>query len=173
MTDYIQWLLEGPEEEPAETLEWKAWSLAGKGRETGVDLPADTEEKKPVTLPNRDAAGRALGIQHSENGPQTGSVSVESFSGLGLEKLVPLDGGKIVREATEIEAAQIPKQSGSLYQRTAQARRLAGFVENHRPGGDGGKQNENPAVQRAFDIKQLDRAFQRDARRYDGGFPLL
>ena len=176
MIDYIQWLLEEPDKEPAETLAWRFWSPAGRARKTEAEAPDEGEKRVQTTLPDRRAADLRLGLQPGEGLDQEGRESGASLPGLGLgrERRFLQNRRETLRETVEAELAMDRDREGeSLYRQSVHAKRLAGFMGEHRLVGVNRKQDLKASARKADDIRSLDRAFQRDARRYDGGFPLL
>lgn len=166
MTDYIALALEDQEErENSETAELllEQHSTAGvrrrKAREQGPEEPA------------AEGGGAVWDGNTSEVGVQTG----EKPDGRLADGRTPawLETAESVRTGSWLEeTAAVLRGSasgGALYQKLRQAQTAAEYRPNRTsvallPAEDG-----NGAVR---GLVELDRAFQRDARRYDGGFEL-
>lgn len=175
MTDYIQWLLETEEEETEDALAWKTWSLAGLGgRET--------------TLLWDQAEGDGVGgAAEDENGPERAArESAPSQAAVGAAELAKLAKLSARRQARLLAAEELAgavfeglaaeektRSSEALYRQGVRLERLAQFagVPKGRTEGQVGERKAGTGLLPG--LRALDRAFQRDARRYDGGFPLL
>lgn len=173
MTDYIEWLLE-EDEDAGETV-----SLSETGSLNAIPAlrqavraarASDAAQSEPSASAREsweDAAAKALvreelalasssGAREDEDGATTPAAGERSRAAL-LEAL-----------------SSVRIQSGGasgLAQRLARADRAAVYIDRAQSGGTISILEDRSAGS-APDLKALDQYFQRDARRYDGGFPL-
>ncbi len=173
MIDYIQWLLESADEDVGETLQWRSWSTVGRGRKTGLDLTAQREEEGRAPLLSEAEMGRRQKTVGGNPENKYESMRETPLIALGGENFLSPGRRESRRGALGEMRAEKAAPGESLYAAAMGARRLAWFVAAQKPGGHGGTREDSPKPQGTFDFRSLDLAFQRDARRYDGGFSLL
>lgn len=173
MIDYIRWLLEEEEDETAGILDWKTWSFLDRQREWQEGPPREEEESPGVfRMPEDELGWQEVGFRGSL-GEKKEDRSLAIPFAWEREKFLEEGWSRPSREGEKPAATQtVWKRVAGLYRQAARLRRLAGFA---------GEQSRRGLVQREesvrkespLDLRHLDHAFQQDARRYDGGFPLL
>lgn len=176
MTDYIALALADQEErENSGTAELllEQRRTAGTGREKTRERAAEALEEK--------AGGTALGgsgpAARVRSGAETDGKDARNQNG-GLEMLAA-DRTRARLETTEAAAPAVKwlagmaavfrgsASGGELYQRLRQAQTAAEYRPNRTSVALLPAEGQSGAVK---GLAELDRAFQRDARRYDGGF---
>lgn len=173
MTDELEALLEeADEEEPGAPMSHRKRGLWGKGTPPAATIP---------TRSPRKARGEPETVQDvGEGAAQEGGASrmVTKKENMGLKKQAHVErAGEIPRKTPTEERAQtaLTTRAGqALYVQMAHTRRAAEYrpaaVGPWLPLEKGGRPGRGTAV---GDAAALDRIFQRDARRYDGGFTWL
>lgn len=159
MIDYLEELLE---EEAAVDLEGRPLVTVGRKRVIQLD-----EEKAPdgEDRLGRSAEAEPEGVVREDGWGEVPAPEAEAVPWLetaALEK----------RTLAWLEASR-GRASGVVS--LAESLRRAGRAARMVPAGQGAVTVKVPgegAVHRTVDLLELDRAVQRDARRYDGGFPL-
>lgn len=170
MTDYIALALEDQEErENNETAELllEQHSAAGVRREK--------TRRQGLEEPVAEGGGAVWSGNISGTGGQTGKVpgagQTELISGqtqAWLETAESVGAGNWLEETAAVFRRRL-SVGGGLYQRLRQAQTAAEYRPNRTNVALLTAEEGNGSVQ---GLAELDRAFQRDARRYDGGFEL-
>lgn len=169
MTDYIALALEDQEER--ENSETAALLLEQHGT---ADMRRRKARKREMEKPAAEGGGTVWDGNTSEVGGQNGvkpdgglAELADSRTQAWLETAVSVRAGNWLEETAAVLRGGA--SGGALYQKLRQAQTAAEYRPNRTsvallPAEDG-----NGAVR---GLVELDRAFQRDARRYDGGFEL-
>lgn len=169
MTDYIALALEDQEErENSETAEFllEQHSTAGVRREKtrGQGLEEPVAEGDGAVWSGSTAEARV----QTEEKPDGGLAALaDGRTQVWLETAASVRVGNWLEETAAVlrESAS----GGVLYQKLRQAQTAAEYRPNRTSVALLPEEERNGSVQ---GLAELDRAFQRDARRYDGGFEL-
>lgn len=200
MTDYLELLLEQEDEsgrEPEdERADWDAGTPApagtGRGEEperrrdagrSGAwEAAVRTEPGQPESAARRGAGtvGNALSSDRTAGTAADAEGAADSSApgwpdGAGSVLTRRLAGGRVYGEQAAMQGAGRRGSTQVLYEELVRSRAAAAFsAQGAAPAGDGTPERaEGGFLPAALSPAELDRVFQRDARRYDGGFTLL
>ncbi|NLF35060.1 MAG: hypothetical protein GX585_03750 [Clostridiales bacterium] len=180
MTDYIEWLLglweeEDQEEGALDITEPGAPSAAGAeigaAERDGAAVPApDGRAGSAPDGPREQGLRSAAGGRRKEAGALLPAPAGGGKQGRGAE--APLPYAPAVWSVQSAAAEEKAEVAAAFYGALRRARHAAG--QTAPPGGGTvGRKGPEPTAARPVAPADLDRIFERDARRYDGGFSLF
>lgn len=179
MTDYLELLLEPEEDGEKEALKWETPAIPGPAHPEKGNLPPWEQERRVRDVsPEKKRYGgeeeeNAETPKELENniGKQLDRLETEAVRAAQARERGTAEAEKKVREReTELRRVK-PGAEKELYRRVQRLRRAA---EVSRSEGRSAEQREAPRQKQGNGLtaEGLDRAVERDARRYDGGFGL-
>ena len=193
MTDYLEWLLdlqEPEDEEDGETLTWCGAALdrlAVRRTEDGADEGRGTELPRVSEGPTSSAVsgGRAEKVT-AEDGAEGSAPSIvenlrraADWRGQAADLLRTAGGAARPEDSPTTGVASAAERLYRALARTGRVERMgrqtdapSTGIELSRPVGQASVAPDRANRAGGWTPEALDRVFQRDARRYDGGFTL-
>ncbi len=169
MMDYIAWLLHGQEEEEEESNEKAVLP------EPYLPLQRRKTEKKPQkeTLSVETLSTQEEILPASEDKGEAPELGEGLASELWKQELPFFETKRVALEMLKSKAEGSEKGAVALYRQVENRRQEASFFSY------GGTEKQRPFEEmessfgEGMTVEELDRCFERDARRYDGGFTIL
>ena len=161
-------------------VEQLGWALyAGRPRTRGAENGGRERGAGIAGAEGTDSGGTLVGVRSAAVYGGAAAAGGRSAAGYGgtdraEERAAGVDGGRDGGAAGMVDALRMGGAgAGALYAGLARSRAAAGYVRREMVAITVPETAERTAGGVQMGVQELDRQFQRDARRYDGGFDLF